>query len=188
MSRRAGLTTATVVKTAMKIADEEGIEQLTLLRIAEELGVKSPSLYEHVEGMNGLIRQLKLKGLMLMGQQFQHAVIGISGDDAVRRLVDSFRSFVKAHPAVYSLTVESDNTEDKELGKAAREILDVIYTVLKFYGLSEDKLVHATRYMRSVVHGFVSLEKAGGFGLSLDPGVSFETIKELIVTNLNTWR
>ena len=188
MSHRVGLTTEIVVDTAMKIADKEGIGQLTLFRIAEELGVRSPSLYEHVKGMDGLIRLLRLRGLKIMVRQFQRAVMGVSGDQAIRRFADSFRSFVKEHPSLYSLTVESDIADSEEIRAAAGEILDTIYAVLRIYGLSGDKLIHATRYLRSAIHGFVSLEMSGGFGLKASPDESFDLIKEVIVSNMKSWR
>ncbi len=184
---RAGLTTEIVVETAMKIADKEGIAQLTLFRIAEELGVKSPSLYEHVDGIEGLIKLLRLRGLKIMAREFQRAVIGVSGDEAIRRFADSFRSFVKEHPSLYSLTVESDIEDDEEIRAVAGEILDTIYAVLRIYGLSGEKLIHATRYMRSAIHGFVSLEISGGFGLEVSPDKSFDLIKEVIVSNMKNW-
>lgn len=188
MSPRVGLTTNIVVDTAMKIADKEGIGQLTLFRLSRELGVRSPSLYEHVEGMNGLVRLLRLRGLKIMVQQFQHAIMGFSGDEAIRRFADSFRSFVREHPAVYSLTVEGDVSNDEEIRMAAGEILDTIYAVLRIYGLSGDELIHATRYMRSAIHGFVSLEMSGGFRLKASTDESFDLIKEVIVLNIKNWR
>jgi AcrR family transcriptional regulator len=187
VSHRAGLTTEIVVDTAMKIADKEGLERLTLYRIAEELGVKPPSLYEHVKGTDDLIKLLRLKGLKLMAQKLQHAVIGVSGDDAIKAFADSFRLFIKKHPAVYSLTVKSDVADSKDVTSAAEEIIDTIYAVLKIYGIKEDKLVHATRYLRSVLHGFVSLEMSGGFGIKISPDKSFEMVKEIIISNMNYW-
>ena len=187
MPPRAGLNTETIVKTAMRIADEEGIEHLTLSRIASEYGVKSPSLYEHVKGIESLIALLKLSGLRIMAQQFQHAVIGVSGDDALRRLADSFRTFVMEHPSIYNLTVENSVNDSEEIRAASGEILDIIYTVLRSYKLPEQMLVHATRYLRSVLHGFVSLEKSGGFGMKEDKDESFALIRELMVSNIKNW-
>src|SRR6266568_2442851 len=54
MSHRAGLDRSTVVEAAARLVDEEGIEQLTLARLAERLGVRTPSLYNHVAGLPGL--------------------------------------------------------------------------------------------------------------------------------------
>src|SRR6266705_5230572 len=63
MSHRVGLDQATVVEAAAKLVDEEGIEQLTLGRLAERLGVRTPSLYNHVAGLPGLKRKLALSCL-----------------------------------------------------------------------------------------------------------------------------
>src|SRR2546430_5946247 len=60
MSHRAGLDQASVVEAAVKLVDEEGIEQLTLGRLAERLGVRTPSLYNHVAGLPGLKHELML--------------------------------------------------------------------------------------------------------------------------------
>src|SRR5919108_4531499 len=58
MSHRVGLDQATVVEAAARLVDEEGIDQLTLGRLAERLGVRTPSLYNHVAGLPGLKRDL----------------------------------------------------------------------------------------------------------------------------------
>src|SRR5437763_16803841 len=60
MSHRVGLDQATVVEAAAKLVDEEGIEQLTLGRLAERLGIRTPSVYNHVAGLPGLKRDLAL--------------------------------------------------------------------------------------------------------------------------------
>src|SRR5256885_16068012 len=54
MSHRVGLDQASVVEAAVKLVDEEGIEQLMLGRLAESLGFRTPSLYNQVAGLPGL--------------------------------------------------------------------------------------------------------------------------------------
>ncbi len=53
---RAGLTTLRVVQEAEEVADEVGLANLTLAAIAPRLGVRIPSLYKHVGGMDDLQR------------------------------------------------------------------------------------------------------------------------------------
>jgi len=187
MPHRAGLSAETLVNAAMKIADGEGIKSLTLSRLAREFGVKSPSLYEHIDGIDGLLRLLRLKGLELMGRQFQSAVMGISGDEAIGKLADSFRSFAEEYPSLYDLTVESDKEDSEEVKAASREILNVIYAVLNNYGLSDTMAIHATRYLRSVIHGFISLEKSGGFGIEVSIDESFIFVKKALVSTIKIW-
>ena len=45
-----------VIETAATIADEEGLDAMTLTRVAKELGISQPALYRHVEGYDDLLR------------------------------------------------------------------------------------------------------------------------------------
>ena len=58
---RAGLTERRVVDEAERIADEVGLSRLTLAALAERLGIRQPSLYKHVDGMDGLQRSLAVR-------------------------------------------------------------------------------------------------------------------------------
>jgi AcrR family transcriptional regulator len=52
---RSGLTLATIVKTAIEVADREGIEAVSMRRLAEVLEVGTMSLYTHVPGKGELV-------------------------------------------------------------------------------------------------------------------------------------
>ena len=62
MARKLGLQRERVIETAAALADQEGLEAVTLARVAAELGVRSPSLYSHVDGLAGLRRAIALDG------------------------------------------------------------------------------------------------------------------------------
>ena len=49
------LSTTTIVATAVARADAEGIDAISMRRIAAELGVPTMSLYRHVESKDGLV-------------------------------------------------------------------------------------------------------------------------------------
>ncbi len=55
---------------------------------------------------------------------------------------------------------------------------------LAAYHLQRDEAIHAVRIMRSMVHGFVSLEVAGGFGIPLDVDETFRRLIRLFIANL----
>ncbi len=187
MPRRAGLTSQRVVEAAIRLADEEGLERLSLARVAEELGVRPPSLYEHVDGLEGLRRAMRLRGLEAMAAAFRRGTTGRSRDDAVRALADAFRSFAREHPALYEATVRSAEKDPAEVRAAAQEVLDVLFAVLDGYGIRGEQAVHAARYLRSVLHGFTSLELAGGFGMPTELEASYRRIIQALLANLRTW-
>jgi AcrR family transcriptional regulator len=174
---RAGLDAAQVVATAAAIADAEGLDAVTLARVAADLGVKSPSLYNHVAGRDGLVRGVALLGLQDLAAVLREAAIGRAGPEALLATAQAYRAFVKEHPGRYAAgAVAAPAPGDEEHRAAAAAVLDVMTGVLRAWSLSEDETIHALRGFRSAVHGFASLEAAGGFGIELDLDASFERL------------
>ena len=44
--------------------------------------------------------------------------------------------------------------------------------------------VHATRCLRVIIHGFVSIESSGGFGLAEDPAETYEQLIQMYLASL----
>lgn len=176
MSPRAGLDLAAVVEAAAALADEEGLEGVTLAALASRLGIRTPSLYNHVAGLAGLRRELALLGLRELGARLGRAAMGKTTDEAVFEMARAYRSFVGERPGLYAATVRSyrlSDPRDPELETAEREALEPVLAVLASYGLRGDQAIHAARGFRSVAHGFATLEAGGGFGMALDADESF---------------
>jgi AcrR family transcriptional regulator len=174
---RAGLDAGQVVAAAAAIADAEGLEAVTLARVAAGLGVKSPSLYNHVAGRDGLVRGVALLGLRDLAATLREAAIGRAGRDALLATAQAYRAFVKEHPGCYAAgAITAPAPDDEEHQAAASAVLEVMAGVLRAWSLSEEDTIHALRAFRSAVHGFASLEVAGGFGIELDLDASFERL------------
>ncbi|GIK74589.1 MAG: TetR family transcriptional regulator [Chloroflexota bacterium] len=187
MSRRAGLDKPTVVAAAAALVNREGVAALSLKRLAEELGVQTPSLYNHVAGLPGLERELALLGVQRLGDVLTAAVIGKSGAVAVAALLDAYRSFVTANPGLAAYTVRPaaiDAPDDVERIQAETRIVHVAVAVVASFGLTGDDAIHAVRALRSVAHGFATLEAASGFGIPLDLDESFRRLATMVITGL----
>ncbi|MGA2321363.1 MAG: TetR-like C-terminal domain-containing protein [Solirubrobacteraceae bacterium] len=70
---------------------------------------------------------------------------------------------------------------------ASRALLQVVADVLAGYELRDQDAIDATRALRSALHGFVTLEAGGGFGLPLDVDRSFEKLVRALVKALSGW-
>ena len=178
---RAGLNRAAVVEAAAALADEEGAGgELSLARLAERLGVRKPSLYNHVAGLPGLRRGLALMGRRELGRSLSRAAAGKAGDEGILALAEAYRRFVKERPGLYGATVRSyrlSDPDDPELAAAEGEALEPVLAVLASCGVvGGEEAVHAARGFRSVAHGFATLEAVGGFGMSEDPDESFRRL------------
>jgi AcrR family transcriptional regulator len=185
MAKRVGIDKDAVVRAAAKIADDHGWDALTLARVAKRLRVRPPSLYNHVGGLEGIRRELKIRALRDLNATLTHATIGKSRDDAVRGLAAAYRAFVKRHPGTYAATmVAAPPKSDRALEAAAGQIVETILAVLHGYGLDRREGLHAIRALRSTVHGFAALEIVGGFGIPLDVDKSFEWLVTALLAGL----
>jgi AcrR family transcriptional regulator len=181
---RRGLDRAQVVDAAIAIADEEGLEAVTLARVAAALGVRSPSLYNHVDGRDGLIRAIAARSTHELATALRRAATGRSGVDAIAAIAQAQRDYARAHPGRYAATVAAPVPGDAEHERAAADAVDVLTSVLGMSGLEGDDVIHAARALRSAVHGFAALEASGGFGLPVDADESFRRLVDVVATGL----
>ena len=187
MPPKAGLDHTAVVQAAATLADSAGLGQLTLADLAARLGVRTPSLYNHVAGLPGLYRDLAVLGTRELTARMSRATIGKSGDTAVLSLCQAYRAFVNERPGLYAASVRSGlltDQPDAELNAVQTDAVEVVLMVLSAYQLNGTDAIHAARGLRSLVHGFATLEAAGGFGIPLDLDVSFQQLVQNYITGL----
>jgi len=185
MSHRVGLDQASVVEAAVKLVDEDGLDQLTLGRLAEHLGVRTPSLYNHVAGLPGLKHDIALYSARDLLDCLRRATIGKSRAEAIVAFANAYRAYAIEAPGRYGLTLQAPRPGDRELQTIAQQIIEVALAILAPYRLSDENAIHAIRSLRSIVHGFVSLEGAGGFALPVDLDASFHWLIDLFIAGLS---
>ncbi len=179
---RAGLTPTVLVAHAGDLADRDGYDSLTLATLAGRLGVRVPSLYKHVASLADLRRRLALHSLQGLDEALRGAAVGRAGGDALRAVAHAYRRYALEHPGRYTAGLRAPGPDDEEARALAGGLIDLMLAVVRGYGLHGDAAVHAVRSVRAALHGFSSLEHAGGFGLPYDVDTSFTHL----VTTLDT--
>lgn len=173
---RAGLTSSKVIDVSADIADAEGLGAVTLARLAEKLGVRPPSLYKHVAGLQEIRRALSLRGLQDANLRLQRATVGKARDEALHALAHAYWQFAQERPGLYAASLLPTKPGDKESAAASDMLLGTLIAVLTGYGIKGEDALHATRGLRAIIHGFVSLDAAGGFRLKRDLDESFNRL------------
>jgi AcrR family transcriptional regulator len=176
-----GLDAATVVAAAGRIADAEGLEAASLARVAAELSVRSPSLYNHVASHAALLRAVAIASVEELAAGITDAAVGRSRDDAVRAVAAAYRAYALEHPGRYAATIRAPDPDDAEAGAAAAKAVAPMVAVIAGWGIEGDDAVHLVRVVRSGLHGFVSIETGGGFGLPLDLDHSFDLLVDGLI-------
>ena len=184
---RAGLSTATVVDLALAVVDERGLDALTLASVAGRAGVATPSLYKHVRNLDALRQKVSAAATAELAEAMSTAAAGRAGADAVRAVADAYRRYALTHPGRYPATQALPDPADPGHVAAGERAVGTIYAVLRGYGVHGQDAVDATRALRSALHGFVSLEISGGFGMPHDVDRSFARLVTSLDAAFRVW-
>jgi AcrR family transcriptional regulator len=179
---RVGLDAEAVVEAAAALADADGLRQVTLARLAAVLGIRTPSLYAHIEGLDDLRARLGARGARQLAATLQMAAAGRARGDALRAIALAYREYAHAHPGSYTAMQIVSHSEEFE--SAGAEVVAPIVAVLRGYDVQGERAIHAVRAIRSALHGFVSLEREGGFGLRIDVDDSFDNLLTMLDAGL----
>jgi AcrR family transcriptional regulator len=158
---------------------------MSLRSVADELGIKTPSLYNHVAGLAGLRRELAMHAAAQIDEIVSHRVEGETSGEALRRVAGEYRRFALEHRGLYEALLPAPRPgEDPDLYTAMARPVMSLRGYLVDAGISGDRAVHLIRAIRSMIHGFIDLEMKDGFGMPEDTDVSFDEAIDVIVDGI----
>ena len=146
---RIGLTKDIILQSAMEIVDNIGAENLTLKVLADKLGVRSPSLYNHFNSLSDLHTALMLYGWKQLEYRVMQAAIGKSKDDAIKSMCAAYLNFTLEHLGLFNIMQSYNQHISQETIAATSGLIETIRQVLSAYNLSEKYEVHTIRVFRS---------------------------------------
>jgi AcrR family transcriptional regulator len=184
---RAGLTADRVADAAADLADAVGFDNVTVSALARSFGVADASLYAHVRNVRDLRTRVAMRAARDFADSISAAVAGRSGRKALVAFADAYRAFALAHPGRYAATQIQLDPEAAAGSIGHARIVEATYATLRAYGLTEPDLTDAVRLLRSTFHGFVSLERTGGFGHPRDITLSWDRTVDALAHLLDHW-
>lgn len=151
-----------IVNAALNFLDREGWDALTINALANHLGTKGPSLYNHVDSLEDLRRTVRMRVIGDIIGMLNTVGEGRVREDAVLVMAGAYRSYAHHHPGRYSaFTRMPFGGDDPEYSAATKEAAGPVINVLMSYGLEGEDAYYAALEFWSALHGFVLLEMTG---------------------------
>ena len=168
--RPARLSRDSIVNAALTFLDREGWDALTINALANQLGTKGPSLYNHVQSLDDLRRTVRMRVVGDIIDMLNTVGQGRTRDDAVTAMASAYRSYAHHHPGRYSAFTRMPlGGDDPEFTDATRAAAAPVISVLASYGLDGEEAFYAALEFWSAMHGFVLLEMTGAMnGIDTD--------------------
>lgn len=186
MARKPGIELHSIIQTSREIVDEKGIHALTLATVAKKLSIRTPSLYNHIESLTALRKALAVHGLEALYHHLTHSLSDQSGDKAIHTFSLAYIQFVRKHPGLYEATLWAGEAPvSPEAEKVTTGIVGLVVKLLNYYQLEGEDAIHAARGLRSILHGFASLDQHHGFGLPVDLDISIKRMIDVFIAGID---
>ena len=183
---RTGLDKNTIIVLAAQKANELGLENITLKMLADELGIKSPSLYNHIENLEDLKKQLMLYGWKQLESRLVKAAIGVSGYEALRAICHAFYEYATENPGLFNAMLWYNKFQNTETMEATSGLFSVLFKVTSSLNISEENCNHIIRTLRGFLEGFSLLVNNEAFGNPVSIAESFELSLNVLIEGIKT--
>lgn len=152
------ITKEAVIQAASDIADERGLHLLSLKAVAERLNVKTPSLYNHIDCLDDLLRAVAHKGMRQMNEQMKQAAIGKAGTIAIKAVAVEYLNYMIAHPGVYETIQWATWHAAKETTAIFDEYLSLFTTLIRSCNFAPEHTNEILNMLTGLIHGFTTLQ------------------------------
>lgn len=153
------LSREAIVDATLKVIDTDGVAAVSMRAVARVLGVDAKSLYNHVDGKDGLLDAVAEE--LLSGVTLPEPTGDLADD--LRRIALVFRTQALAHPAAAALVLTRQLSSFEGLAP-----IEAVLRVLGDAGFSSTESVHLLRTLVASLIGALLREVAAGptFGSS----------------------
>ncbi|MEO0560843.1 MAG: TetR/AcrR family transcriptional regulator [Chloroflexota bacterium] len=159
----------TILHTAREMIATDGVDHLSLNKLASAMGVKAPSLYRYYNSKTALLRAVNEDTMARLLEALQPALaLDVSPFDRSMEVARRYRQFAHDNAAVYGMLFTNTLTG---LHIENEFIAGMIGPFVRMMALvcGDDCARSALRGFLALAHGFVMMELADQFNQSLDP-------------------
>lgn len=158
-----GLTKDLILAEAVACMESTGQPVVSLHEVARRLGVKTPSLYNHIKNTKELRYEIFQYAIGQFVANQRAATANKRKDEAVRAFAEAYHTFATENKGLYRLIMSIPSEEDDRAKEVAIPLLETVVEILTDYGLTEESVAHWQRVFRAILHGFISEEDLGYF-------------------------
>jgi len=175
-----------IVETAAHISNKVGLDNLSLKMIAEELNVKSPSLYNHISSLDEIKFRLMIYGWKQIEEEMIDSAVGVSGYDALKNMCNVFYDYAINNPGVFTAMLWYNKYENVQQENATTRLFSMLFKIMKSLNISDDNINHIIRTLGGFLEGFSLLVNNNAFGNPISIKESFNLSLEIIMNGIKS--
>lgn len=185
---RTGLSKEEIIKKTAELANERGLSYLSVTTLADYLGIKKPSLYNHMKTIEDMQKSLMIYGWRTVSED---AVKGIDSSDEKTNLTEYGRRFYKfaiENPGVFEAMLWYNKYADDTLLLATEGLYTFFFKQTDGLGIDRAIANHLLRTYRAFLEGFIMLQIHNAFGNPIPMDESFEISMNVLISGIEKYR
>ena len=147
------------------MADRNGLHNVSLKAIAENLGIRTPSLYNHIGSLDELLREIAHSGMRTMNEKMIRA-LGVNTDHMKLVALALSNGFIAVeylnymieHPGVYEIIQWASWNGTEETAIIFNDYLSLLKTLICSCGFNPDKTTEILNMVTGMLHGYTTLQ------------------------------
>ena len=153
------VTDEDLLKYAVELTEANGLENLSLHKLSDKLGIKPASLYNHITSLSDLKRRIGVEAKRNFAQKLQESVADKVGAEGLRAYLDASVAFADERPQMF-LAMISLPEKTQETEKTDREILKLYDHIVSVYMNDKEELQTVRRLLIQIILGCFELRRS----------------------------
>lgn len=181
---RTGLSREEILQKAIELANEKGINYLSVTTLSECLGIKKPSLYYHVQTVEEVIQLIMIYGWQKVSTEIVEQAEDENPETAINNYARLFYKFAKENPGVFEAMLWYNKYVSDQLKNATEGLYKFFFEQTGKMGIGLEKANHLLRTFRAFLEGFILLEAHNSFGNPASVEESFEISLQVLIEGM----
>lgn len=184
---RIGLTRDKVIRTAAMLANERGLSAVTITTLAEYLGIKKPSLYNHVKSQEDIYYGIMVYGWTEGAQVIVDEIDDDEPKEALKAYARKFYDYAVNNKGIFDAMLWYNKYDSEELIQATEKIYEFFFRQTDKLGIDRTVANHILRTYRSFLEGFVLLVNHKSFSNPIPIDESFEISLDVLISGMEQY-
>lgn len=186
--RGIGLTREKVIEKAGELANEEGLNAVTITNLANYLGIKKPSLYNHIKDQDDIYSEIMKYGWEYISNEICPNILSEDAKEAITELSNEIYKYAVENPGVFEAMLWYNSYKNEKINIAMEGVYHFFFSQTDKLGIEREVANHLLRTYRSMVEGFLLLVIHDSFGNPASMEESFRISIELFTRGLDLYR
>lgn len=174
-----------LVGIARGLVEAAGPDALTLGALAQQAGIKAPSLYKHFADRAAVLKAVEIEVLFELEAWLRQETRGDTPKARVVAMARAYRAWGKLKPHRYRTIYSGNAFNDPDIRAACLHSAQPLFEELRAAGIAENRLLPLSRTLVAFLHGFVLMEIGNAFNLGGNVDEAFESSLETILREID---